>query len=65
MDKYFHSTLYNEYNYLSMLRLKLTHVSKMGPGVEMGMCIRNYISKYYMDIIIYPCPTVNAGLAVS
>ena len=48
-----------------MLRLKLTHVSKMGPGVEMGMCIRNYISKYYMDIIIYPCPTVNAGLAVS
>ena len=31
MDKLFHPTLYWAYNYLSMLGLKLTHVSKRGP----------------------------------
>ena len=30
MDKYFHPTLYNGCNYLSMLGLKLNHVSKWG-----------------------------------
>ena len=32
MDKQFHRALYNGCNYLSMLGLKLTHVSKRGPG---------------------------------
>ena len=31
MDKSFHATLYNVCDYLSMLRLKLNHVSKSGP----------------------------------
>ena len=31
MDKYLHTTLYNGCNYLSMLGLKLNHVSKRGP----------------------------------
>ena len=31
MDKWFHPTLYNGRNYLSMLGLKLKHVSKRGP----------------------------------
>ena len=31
MDKYFHPTLYNGCSYLSMLWLKLNHVSKKGP----------------------------------
>ena len=31
LDKLFHPTSYNGYNYLSMLRLKLIHVSKRGP----------------------------------
>ena len=31
MDKYFHPTSYDGCNYLSMLRLKLTHGSKRGP----------------------------------
>ena len=30
MDKWFHPTLYNEYNYLSMLGLKLMHVLVKG-----------------------------------
>ena len=32
MDKSFHPILYNGCNYLSMLGLKLNHVSKMGPS---------------------------------
>ena len=31
MDEWFHPTLYRAYAYLSMLGLKLNHVSKMGP----------------------------------
>ena len=31
MDEQFHPTLYQAGDYLSMLRLKLNHVSKMGP----------------------------------
>ena len=31
MDKWFHFTLYNRFNYLSMLGLKLIHVSGIGP----------------------------------
>ena len=31
MDQWFHTTLYNGYNYLSMLGLTLNHVSKSGP----------------------------------
>ena len=34
MDKYFHPAVYWVCDYLSMLRFKLTHVSKMGPGVH-------------------------------
>ena len=33
IDEYFHLTLYNGWNYLSMLGLKLNHVSKRVPGV--------------------------------
>ena len=32
MDEYFHPTVYDECNYLSMLGLKLIHVSKMAPS---------------------------------
>ena len=31
MDKEYYATLYNGINYLSMLRLKLNHISKRGP----------------------------------
>ena len=31
MDKYFHPTLYQTYDYLSMLGLRLYHVSKGAP----------------------------------
>ena len=31
MDKQFHPTLYWALDYISMLRLKFTHVIKMGP----------------------------------
>ena len=38
MDKWFHSTLYNGCNYLSMLGLKLNHVSKRGPW---WLCVKS------------------------
>ena len=31
MDKLFHPTLYNKHNYLSLLGLKLKHITKRGP----------------------------------
>ena len=34
MDKYFHLTLYQACDYLSMLGLKLNHVSKRGPWIK-------------------------------
>ena len=37
MDKLFHPTVYNECNYLSMLGLKLNHVSKRGPWCPFGL----------------------------
>ena len=36
MDQKFHLILYNGYSYLSMLELKLIHVSKRGPGRKHG-----------------------------
>ena len=38
----FHSTLYNGFNYLSMLGLKLIHVSKVDPGT---LRVRYYASR--------------------
>ena len=43
MDKYFHTTIYNLYNYFSMLGLKLIHVSKGVPG---GVRNQGIISHY-------------------
>ena len=37
MDKYFHPTLYNGCNYLSMMVLKLNRVSKRGPRTLAGI----------------------------
>ena len=42
MDKLFHPTLYNGRNYMSMLGLKLIHVSKKGPGINKGHSILCY-----------------------
>ena len=39
MQKYFHPTLYWRCDYLSMLRLKLIHVSKKGPMLAITMKI--------------------------
>ena len=36
MDKWFHPTVYNGCDYLSMLGLKLNHVSKRGPRSTLG-----------------------------
>ena len=38
MDKSFHPTHYNGCNYLSMLGLKLIHVSKRGYSISHGIC---------------------------
>ena len=35
MDKWFHPTLYQAYDYLSMMRLKLNHVSERGPRYQL------------------------------
>ena len=39
MDKLFHSTSYDECNYLSMLGLKLNRVSKGAPGVSLSSAV--------------------------
>ena len=38
MDKQFHPTLYNGHNYLSVVGLKLNHVSKRGPWRHVRNC---------------------------
>ena len=43
MDKWFHPTLYNGCNYLSMLGLKLNHVSKRGP-----MELRAWMNRWHL-----------------
>ena len=35
MDEWFHLTLYQAYDYLSMMGLKLNHVSKRGPRYQL------------------------------
>ena len=63
MDKWFHPTLYNGCNYLSMLGLKLNHVSKRGPWVDSCYSITHtlqglkctYISWDIMYIHLYFC----------
>ena len=50
MDKLFHRTLYDGCNYLSMLGLKLIHVSKRGPW------------SFQVGLITYPCPWTKTGL---
>ena len=40
MDKWFHSTLYNGCNYLSVLGIKLIHVSKRGPREKLWPTLR-------------------------
>ena len=42
VEKSFHPTLYNGYNYLSMLRLKLIHVSKKGASALSVGCFHQY-----------------------
>ena len=46
MGKKFHPTLYNGCDYLSMLGLKLNHVSKRGPGVCCEFKVK-YIMYYF------------------
>ena len=48
MDKYFHPILYNGYNYLSMLGLKLNHVNKSDQ--RMIHCSRACLSKACTEI---------------
>ena len=53
MDKKFHLTLYNGCNYLSMLGLKLIHVSISGPGGYLtGL---QYLCKYIPRMIHTVC----------
>ena len=60
MDKLFQATLYQACNYLSMLGLKLNHVSKRGhrwPTTNAtnahGVKRRTFLSVYYVDSIYY------------
>ena len=46
MDKYFHATLDNGYNNVSLLKLKLIHVSKMGPRCTECKTQRYLYEKY-------------------
>ena len=53
MDKYFHPTQYNGCSYLSMLGLKLNHVSKRGPWTEIShIVILTSNTKLYVEF--YP-----------
>ena len=47
MDEQFHLTLYDGCNYISMLRLKLIHVSKR--GYRSGFDIFKFINLYCID----------------
>ena len=46
MDKWFHLTLYNGCNYISMLGLKLNHVSKSGP--RYNACIKPIVKQLHL-----------------
>ena len=53
MDKLVHPTFYNECNYLSMLGLKLNHVSKRVPVLTSKLCMpsqftRDVTSRYFI-----------------
>ena len=52
MDKLFHPTLYQVYDYLSMLWLKLNHVSKSGHRLP---CVSSTPSASRPDYFILPC----------
>ena len=45
--KKIHPTLYNGYNYLSMLRLKLIHCSEWGPGCTQGGVVKQILFIHY------------------
>ena len=32
-------------------------------AIEVKACVSNYISLFHMDVITYPCPNPDAGLA--
>ena len=53
MDKWFHPTLYNECNYLSMLALKLIHISKGGYCPGCPMLFDCWWCGHVSDAIIY------------
>ena len=55
MDNYFHRTFYLAHDYLSMLGLKLYHVSRWGTGCDTGLTC--YLHKTYqtMSIFYYLC----------
>ena len=67
MDKQFHPTVYSGCNYLSMLGLKLNHVSKRGPGHWIGidflpLACGTITAVSYADSgwLLYPEPYCNA-----
>ena len=58
MDKSFHPTLYLACNYLSMLGLKLNHVSKRGHRCPIEVIVRRY---RYCSITINSSPHICAS----
>ena len=73
MDKLFHPTLYNGCNYLSMLGLKLNHVSKRGPlcsspwslTFSLFFCSATIIITTSISRIPYPPPPPHKVVAMT
>ena len=62
MDKQFHPTVYNGYNYLSMLGLKLNHVSKRGhwwlfySGLNRHQTILHTFLNFFLNLTLSGVP---------